>query len=201
MKRLVLVMLVWVAALVASAELIVLEGIDTETVTTGDLLDEVDHLGITMGVVEIPGLLITARSGSSTQKINTTAESLGINADESGDTTDAFEADESLILSFSQDIRINLIDFNRFDSGETFTVSVEGASDVVVGYDDLNNKISDFFNTNIVVSANTEIEFKTTGAHVIGLDGLGVEVIPEPAVLGLVSLAGIGLITGRRLFR
>ena len=181
--------------------MITLEGINTATTTTGDLLDETGYLGITIGVVEIPGLQITARSGSATQTINATAGSLGINADGSADTTDAFEDGESLILSFNQDIRINRFDFNRFDFGETFFVSVGGASDIIINYADLNNKISDLLDTNVVVFANTEIVFSTSGSHVIGLDGLGVEVIPEPAVIGLMGLAGLGFLMGRRLIR
>lgn len=48
---------------VGLADMIILEGLDTATETTGDLLDGTRNVGITVGVKEIAGLLITARSG------------------------------------------------------------------------------------------------------------------------------------------
>lgn len=181
------------------ADMMILEGIDSLTTTTGDLIDGAGPAGITTGVEEIPGLLITARSGGSSQTVNATTTSLGIDTTGSGDDTDAFDVGEVLILSFSQDVRINLLDFNLFDDpSESFTVSVGSLETYDIAYDDLSNKTSGWFTTNWVVSAGTNITFSTSGPNPIGLDGIDLNVIPEPAVLGLISLAGVGTLVGRR---
>lgn len=171
----------WIACLVCGlagfshAQTMVLKG--AEGTTTGELLDGTRNLGITTNVVEISGLMITARTGNTSQQINATTTSLGINTDDISDDTDAFEAGESLVLSFDRDIRISQFDFKGFESNETFTVAVTGLPVVVISYEDLNNKSTDVFNTNIVVLAETEIELFTTGGSIIGLDGIELTVL------------------------
>jgi hypothetical protein len=177
MKKRILVAgaILWVAGC-AEAQMIVLEGA-SGTLTTGDLLDEADHIGRTTNVVEISGLQITARSGGATQDVNVTAVSMGINSDGSGDDSDALEAGEKLILSFNKDLRINRFDFNQVASGEVVNVFIEGMDGLVLGHDELSNKSSDYLDTNIVVNANTEIEFYVTGSSIVGLDGIDVTVL------------------------
>lgn len=183
----------------ASASYIVFEGVDSATVTTGDLLDGTDELGRTVEVAEISGLFISARSGASTQVLNATTGSFGINADGSGDDTDAFDSGESMILSFKKDIRINLLDFNLFDDvSESFSITVGGLDSFTIGYNDLSNKTSGWIATNLVVTAGTEIEFSTSSPTPIGLDGIDLDVIPEPAVAGLIGLVCIGVLVVRR---
>ena len=184
------------------AEMVVLEGLDSGTTTTGELLDNVGAEGITVEAAEIPGLLITAYSGGNDQELNTTSSSFGVNADVSGDDTDAFESGELMIVSFSSDVHITLLDFNLFDDeSESFTVSVDGQDPLSIWYSDLSNKSSGFFAADLTVPAHTEIEFSTQSATPIGLDGIELEVIPEPAVCALISLAGIVGLIVRRFFR
>ncbi len=182
-------------------ELIQFEGVASSVLTTGNLLDEVDHIGITIHVVEIEGLLITARSGGTGQVLNVTNTSLGINADGSDDT-DAFEDGEWVVFAFNKAVRINQIDFNLFDAGENFTLAVEGVDPQVIAFDDLSNKTSDQYDSAFLIPANTDMALFTTGTSIIGLDAMDVtlETIPEPTVLGLVGLSGLGLLSVRRIF-
>lgn len=200
MKRMVcLVLTAWIvfgAVGDALAQMIFLEGVDAPTVTTGDLLDGTRDAGVTINVQEVGGLAISVRSGGTNQEVNATIESLGINSDDISDVTDAFEAGEKLILSFSRDIRINQFDFNRLGAGESFAVAVDGMAPIEITYEGLTHKGSGFFDTNLVVAANTEIEFFTTGASVIGLDGIDVTVL-EPShglTLSLVSSNGVSFV-------
>ncbi len=189
--------LAWVVGVVfvmggaALAQMIILEG-QSGTLTTGDLLDGADNLGITTHVVEIPELEITARSGATNQDINVTAGSMGITIFNSGDDTDALEAGEKLILSFNKEVQINQLDFNQFSADESITVVIDG--DIIEIHDlELTNRSSDFLDTNLVVAAHAEIEFFTTGTSTVGLDGIDVTVLgtssSEPTLL-LVSSNG-----------
>ena len=191
MKRVVwTAWVVFVMAGAVSAQMVFLEG-KSGTLTTGDLLDGTDNMGITTNVVEIPGLEITARSGAANQDINVTSGSMGITIFNSGDDTDALEEGEKLILSFNKEIRINRLDFNQFSAGESITLSISG--DVTEIHDlDLSNRNSDYLDTNWVVSAYAEIEFFTTGASTVGLDGIDITVLgasSEPT-LSIISSNG-----------
>lgn len=189
MKGIVCVVLM--AAGIVHGQMVVLEGVSGSILTTGDLLDGVDHNGITTNVVEISGLEITARSGSTNQNINTTVDSLGITIFDSGDDTDAFDVGERLIISFNKDIQINRLDFNQFDEGESITVVI-GGDETEIPYSELTHKGSDYLDTNLVVAAYTEIEFYTTGESTVGLDGIDVSVLgsAQGLLLSLVSSNG-----------
>lgn len=183
------------------ADYMILEGVDSGTITTGDLLDGAGPLGVTVNVVEISDLVITVRSGSELMEINTTTTSFGINADGSTDVTDAFDSGEFLIFSFNKDIRINEVDFNLFDDvDEGFVIAVSGQEPVVIGYSDLSNLKSDLYSASIIVPANTDIQFSTASETAIGLDGMELEVIPEPATCTLIALCGCSFLLIRRVF-
>ena len=172
----------------AKAQRIVFEGIDETTVTTGNLLKDVRDVGITTNVQEIGGLIISARSGGSEQKLNTTngdEGSFGVNTDNMADETDAFEAGEKLIISFNRSIQLNRIDFNRLQSGETFTIAGVGLDNVEIAYADLANKTYGYFDTNLTISAGSEVELYTTGDSVVGLDGIDVTVLGSRKELDL----------------
>ncbi len=194
MKKLVLILGFVVVASCAIAQMIVLEGVDGETLTTGDLLDDIDNTGITTNVVEIPGLEITARSGAADQDINVTVDSLGITIFNSGDDTDAFDEGEALILSFNKDIQIHRLDFNQFDVGESITVVIAG-EEIEILYSELTHKGSDYLDTNLVVLADTEIEFYTVGSSTVGLDGIDITVLGSDPTLSLVFSNGSASVT------
>lgn len=184
-----IVYLAGVLAGFSNAQTMMLKG--AEGTTTGELLDGTRNLGITTNVVEIPGLMITARTGNTNQQMNATTAGFGINSDGSGDETVQFEAGESMVCSFDRDVQINQFDFRGFDSNETFTVSIDGGPVVVIAYEDLDNKSTDVFNTNIVVAAHVEIEFHTTGGSVIGIDGIDLTVSGETPVMSLIQTNGM----------
>lgn len=185
-------------AAAAQADMIVLEGVDAATVTTGDLLDGTSILPATVAVAEIAGLQLTARSGGLDQVVNTTTSSLGINLDAGTDDTDAFDVGEILFLSFSKPVRINQVDFNGFDAGESFALTADGLP-ISITYDDLANKSSDVYDLSLELAAGTELSFAAGAGSVIGLDGIDITVIPEPATAGLLALGGIGLLAARRM--
>ncbi len=183
----------------ARADMMVLEGVDASTVTTGDLIDGVAASPLTVGVAEITGLQLTARSGGADQTVNVTTSSLGINADGAGDDTDAFDSGELLYLSFSAPVRINQMDFNVFDAGESFMLQVAGQSALAISYDDLDNKSSDIYSMSLEIPAGTEVQLSAGSGSVIGLDGIDLAVIPEPATAGLVALGGLAVLVVRRM--
>ena len=201
MKTKAILMMGCVFVTIAQGEIVSFEGLASSETTTGETLDSFRDGGITTQVLEIDNLLISARSGGESQELNATGGdegSFGINTASISDETDAFESGEKLILSFDKDIQISRIDFNRLGSAETFSVAIAGQSTIVVEYDDLAQKQFGWFDTSLMISANTEIEFYTTGTSVVGLDSITMQVIPEPAVLGLVLLVGSGAIALRR---
>jgi len=106
------------------------------------------------------------------------------------------------VLSFDSPIRIDLLDFNRFDSGDEFTLVIAGQAAEVIGYNDLDNQSSDYigFNSGITVPAETEVQFYASSGT-IGLDSMNVTVIPEPAAMSFISLGGLGLLIARRFRR
>ena len=167
------------------AQMIDFTAVSGEAITTGELIDDVRQLGITTNVVEISGLNITARSGSSTQKINALNGSCGIDSDGSQDHSSRMEAGEQLILSFDQDVQINRFDFNHFFSNEVITVAIDGMDDLVIDDDALSNRQSDYLDTNLVVTANSEIMFYTISDYDIGLEGLDITVLDPVKELAL----------------
>lgn len=193
MKTVMGLMIVVLVVVSVNAQMIILEGVDGSTITTGDLLDEADHVGRTTNVVEISGLEITARSGGTTQDVNVTTDSMGIDSDGSGDDSDAFELSETLFVYFNKDLQINQFDFNHFESNETITVVIEGMPEITIAYDDLTNKTYDYFNTNITVDAGTEIGIYTTTSGEIGLDGIDVTVLSGPGEPSLALLSSNGI--------
>jgi hypothetical protein len=173
---------IYIAGLLAvvgcvQAQMIDFTAISGDAITTGERIDGVRQLGITTPVVEISGLHLTARSGSATQTINALNASCGIDSDGSGDHSSRLEAGEQLIISFDRDIQINRFDFNHFFSNEVITVAIEGMGDLVIDDEALSNRVSDYLDTNLVVSADTEITFYTISDYDIGLDGLDITVL------------------------
>ena len=184
--------------MVGNAGTIVFEG-SSSTTTTGELFENVSNAWATNQVVEFQGLELRARTDDPSHTLNANNGYFGINSDLVGERADAFDAGEKMVLSFDSPVRIDLLDFNLFDSGEEFTVTVGGQNAAIIAYDDLDNKSSDYigFDPGIIVSANTEIRFFASSGT-IGLDAMGVTVIPEPAVLSFVGLVGVAALITKR---
>lgn len=177
MKKLLLASLIFGYGLEMFAQTIDFSNGGTNSVT-GDVLDEITEMGVTNNVVEIPGLNIAARAGGEDQKINTTGTSLGITVFGSGDDTDRFDPGESMTISFDKSVEITKIDFIGYASNSVFVVAITNQPDWNIGYNDLDNKTSQFITTNIVVDAETEIDFYVGNTNsVIGLQSMAVTVL------------------------
>jgi hypothetical protein len=162
----------------ANAQTIIFDNGGGSALTTGDLLDEVPEAGLTTNVVEISGLNISARPGAGGQKINTTATSLGVTIFNSGDDADRFDDGEVMILSFDKKIEITEFDMVGFDSNSAFSVEIDGLAPIEITYEDLPNKVSQYFTTNLIVDANTDIQFYVGNSNsVIGLQSMDVNVL------------------------
>ena len=172
------------------AQTVLMRG-DSGGITTGDLLEGTRDAGITTNVQEITGLMVSARTDNPDHKLNSNGESFGINNMLTNlDEAARFEADEKMILSFSENVTITNLDFRFFDAGETFTLAVSGQSPVVIAYENLDNRISDYISTNIYVAANTEVEFFTTNDGQVGLESIGIRVETGAQIAPALSMSG-----------
>jgi hypothetical protein len=121
-----------------------------------------------------------------------TSSGFGIDAPGSGDVTYALDSGEQLRTSFDQAVEITNLDFRGFETGEVFSIVI-GTATNSIAWDDLSNKTSDSYTLSApwTVSAGTEIRFAVSGAASVSLDGLTVNVIPEPATMAMLGLGGL----------
>lgn len=180
MKKYGIFCLIVASTLSASAATVWLENGGKEKITTGDALDKIKAMAVTVPVVEIPGLSITAKTTVATQEINSLSESFGvIDKTNPADDRSCFDGGEAVLLNFDKTVRIIGIDFNRFDKGESFTIQI-GEKPHVITYELLSNKSTDLYECDLAVPAGTEIRLSVTEApSQMGLDALELEVI-EP---------------------
>ena len=167
-------------------------------------------------------LQITAIAGTGTgASADLNASSLSFGIDSSGtdptgnaarETSTEFDANfnESLTLSFSEDLFFREIDFNSLLPGEEFSIQVAGSSPIIIGNGDADS--SDRFDFSggttpsgvpgLFIAAGTGVEFRATAGGV-GLDNLVLEIAPAPvpepsSMLGLMGLAGLLAVRRRR---
>jgi len=169
-------------------------------------------------------LQITAIAGTGTgtgADLNGSSLSFGIDssgtdptgggARESGTEFDA-NFNESLTLSFSEDLFFTEIDFNSLSTSDEFSIQVAGSSPILI--DDVADDSSDRFffsggtapsgTPGLFIAAGTGVEFRSTAGGV-GIDNLVVEIapvvaqVPEPSsMLALMGLAGLLAVKRRR---
>ncbi len=181
----------------ALADMLVLEG-GTGT-TTGELFEDVSNQWATNHVVEIAELEIRARTDDPNHALNANSGYFGINSNLAGEDYRAFDVGETMFVSFDRDIQINFLDLNLFADGEVFGMKVGDSDPIVIAHRDLSNGTSDLytFSTPLTVPSDTVVEFYSVSGS-MGFDGIDLEVIPEPAVSGLIALSGIGVLIVRR---
>ena len=165
-------------------------------------------------------LQITAIAGSgtgATAHLNGSTFEFGI--DSSGanpiggtqsDSSTRFDSDfnESLTLSFSEDLFFREIDFNSLAGSDVFSIQVAGSSPILIANGDADS--SDRFDFSggtapsgtpgLFIAAGTGVEFRATAGSV-GLDNLVLEIaaVPEPSsMLALMGLAGLLAVKRRR---
>ncbi|MDF7825404.1 hypothetical protein P4B35_15365 [Pontiellaceae bacterium B12227] len=150
----------------------------TNYISTGEAIEGTYDMALQTNVQEIAGLLITARTDATNHQINADSGSLGINnTSTNADQAARFEAGETLILSFSKDVEITQFDFRYFDAGESFVIASSNQADFVIEYDALTDKGSDFIETNLTVTAGTEITLSVITSGNIGLEAMELSVV------------------------
>ena len=183
---------------------------DTGGPSTGGLLDSganiFDDLPLTVDVVEIPGLTLTVNSGTSFDsgaEINGSGASFGVNSatpvggSENASRFDA-DADESLTISFNQDVSILNADFSSFTGTETFLFG-----GVTIGAGDVDgSNIFTFADGGLDVPAGTGILLAAGGDPGASVGLISVDIvttaIPEPTSLAMLGLGSMLMMARRR---
>ena len=129
------------------------------------------------------------------------------------DSSTRFDSDfnESLTISFSEDLFFREIDFNSLAGSDEFSIQVAGSSPILIANGDADT--SDRFDFSggtapsgtpgLFIAAGTGVEFRATVGSV-GLDNLVLEIapvaqVPEPSsMLALMGLAGLLAVKRRR---
>ncbi|MBN2683849.1 MAG: hypothetical protein JXR40_01085 [Pontiellaceae bacterium] len=205
LQRVIFVIL-WALSAISSsfADYMMLEGDgNDERMTTGEQFEGVADEWATHPVLEINDLLMSARTTNATHKLNANNGEFGINSDIVGENSEAFDVGEVMKLYFNRDVELNVLDFNRFDSGDCFVLYIEGSSPLEIEYGDLSNGTSDTytFAEPLHIAADTTISFYVrSDSGSVGMDGIDLQAIPEPMAAGLISITGIGLLLVRRFF-
>ena len=168
----------------------------------GVLLTE---LPFTVNVVEIPGLTLTAESGSSTDPGNTALNgavgSFGLNSPGTGEQPTRFDVDfqELLSISFNQDVLIENVVFTSFSGTETFTFGGVSIADA-----DAPGNTFTFAGDGLAVAADSAIDLFAGGpaGGTVGLVSIDVVLapsnIPEPSSVALLGLGGVLMLVRRR---
>jgi len=189
-----------VFAPLAGATEIILTNVGT---STGDNLDGISNTPTLVAVAEIAGLSVTASTGVATETLNSLSTSFGVDTDGSGDDSDRTEGSESFTFVFNKAVTISQIDFIGLDSSATFVLDV-GSTTINISEGDLSNASSDIYTptggdatTLSNITAGTSIGFSVSSG-VVGLQGISLNVVPQPASLALLGLGGLMLVTGRR---
>ena len=181
------------------ADVLVFAGAGTsEPDTTGDLFEGVANEWVTVDVVEISGLKMTARTTTVGQTLNANSGEFGINSDIEGETADLFDVGETMQFFFDQDVQLEVFDMSGFTAVDRVVVKV-GDMSYTIENGDLSNGTYDTysFTSPVDVSAGTTIEF-FADAGAVGLDSIQLQVIPEPAVVTLIGGVGLVLFLTRR---
>jgi hypothetical protein len=132
---------------------------DTTTETTGERIEGAFFDAVTTNVVEEMELHITARSDSATHQLNANSDGMGINNVSTSDDKPArFEVLEKMVLSFDKAIEITKFDFRFFGTNDQFIIEYADTS-LEITYDLLSHKSFGFLETNIIISADTDIYF------------------------------------------
>lgn len=180
------------------ADFIVLKG-DTLSYTTGEQFEGVANQWATHPVLEIGGLQMSASTTDATHTLNANSGEFGIDSSIEDEIPGLFDVGEMMVFYFDKDVELSLLDLNHFDSGDCFVLEVEGSDPLEIVYGDLSNKTSGYytFSTPQRVVKETEIHLYSSNGS-IGMDGIGLQVVPEPMAAGLISVTGIGLLLIRR---
>jgi len=192
MKRMLITLLAFCAALVASAELFTFDLINKQGAPWDD---------VSFGVYTNVGTLLTLEASmyayldgsySADSDLNSTANDFGINADGSGDATALFDTNngqEALWVSFNEDVTIKSITVSSFAASNVETGAYQVANGTLVEF-----TASD---TYTIDTALTEggyfkiIAVDEGGGNGWRLDSFTVEAVPEPATIAMFGIGGV----------
>lgn len=197
MQKWICVSVVSVLALFADAEIFVLdfEGVAGTFLddTSGGVYTITQH-GITLEAT------LAAHGTSGIDEFNLTGTGFGINNSESGDDTDGFDDNEYMTLSFNLPGTFQLLELDRMTGGNGDAGSlafVGGSTTNFSGSFSNPLAITESFSKDQVITLR-----QTAGGSGstwgFGLEKVTVDVVPEPAVTGLIGLTGLSLLIARR---
>lgn len=181
------------------ADFIVLMGGGSGSPTTGDQFEGVADQWATHPVLEIDGLQMSARTTDATHTLNANKDEFGIDSSIQGEDPGFFDVGEMIVFYFDKEVEISLLDTNSLRDSDRFVIQIGTDEAIEIAYDDLSNKTSGYytFSTPQRVVKETEIRLYSSNGS-IGMDGIGLQVVPEPMAAGLISVTGIGLLLMRR---
>lgn len=176
----------------------VLEG-DGESQTTGEQFEGVADQWVTHPVLEITGLQMSARTTNSTHKLNANSGEFGIDSSIKDEVPGFFDVGEVMVFYFDKEVEISLLDMNSLGDSDRFVIQIGTDEPIEITYGNLSNKTSGYytFSTPQRVVKETEIRLYSSNGS-IGMDGIGLQVVPEPMAATLISLTGISLLVVRR---
>lgn len=199
MKKWMLVSVVSVLALLVHAEVFILdfEG-DLGTFLDGKSGDTytTSQNGTTLEVA------LAAYGTAGIDDFNLTGTGFGINNSESGDDTDALDDNEYITLSFNLAGTFQTLELDRMTGGNGDAGSLEFSGGVTTNF---SGSFSAPLFINEAFAKDQTITLRQTSGGSgstwgFGLEKITVDVIPEPAVIGLIGLTGLALLVVRRFF-
>ncbi len=197
MQKWMLVSVVSILALTVDAELFVL---DFEG-DAGSFLDDTTGgvYAVTQNGITLEATL-SAHGTSGIDEFNLTGTGFGINNSESGDDTDGFDDNEYMTLSFNLPGIFQLLELDRMTGGNGDAGSLAFAGGSTTNF---LGSFSDPLSINESFSKGQIITLRQTAGGSgatwgFGLEKITVNVVPEPAVGGLIGLTGLGLLVARR---
>ncbi|MCF7848147.1 MAG: hypothetical protein K9M45_04795, partial [Kiritimatiellales bacterium] len=194
MKKLLMILGIVLVAGLVQGELITFEF--GSAGASGLDLDEL-HIGTTT----ISGVVMTATAGSVVgDEFNQTATSFGINAAGTGDDTDQIDGgsmvDEFMTFYFDKPGTLVSIDFGSLITGDSDTGNVfSAAASLNLDFHNDNTDGSDVLTvgSNFLAGAANSFTISYKSGNGFALEGITIDAIPEPATIGLLGMACVGL--------
>lgn len=116
-----------------------------------------------------------------------------------GATASAWSDDDYFTVRFNQNVKLLGFNFPQTDGTESWNVFLGTTTAKGAAVVDLTGTSSYTFASAPVISAGTDVTFQVGANTDSWVRSIRVETIPEPATLGLIGLAGVGILFVRRI--